>query len=98
MEAMEEAAMEAVIRAAIEEATGIQSESGSESASDNVGQGVQGSHQIHDCLRMAETQESQLQLVELVLELVINCVEIVVQLLKCFLLQAPVCEETTKDN
>jgi hypothetical protein len=94
--AMEEA-VEAVMerqRAAIEEGTGIQRESGSESASENVG--IQDSH--HDCLRGAETLESQLQLVELVLELVVNSVELVEQLLKCFFLQAPVCEETTKDN
>jgi hypothetical protein len=88
--------MEVVILAAIEEATGIQSESWSESASENVGQGIQGSHRIHYCLREAETGESQLQLIELDLELVFNSVEIIEQLLKCLLLQAPVCEETTK--
>ena len=82
-------------KAAIEEGTGIQSESASESASENVG--IQDSHRIHDCLREAETRESQLQLVELVLELVVNSVELVEQLLKCFFLQVPVCEETTKD-
>jgi hypothetical protein len=48
---------------------GIQSESWSESASENVG--IQDSHRIHDCLLEAETQESQLQLVELVLELLV---------------------------
>ena len=57
MEEAAEAAMEAAMeRAAIEEGTGIQSESGSESASENVG--IQDSHRIHDCLREAETQES----------------------------------------
>jgi hypothetical protein len=82
MEAMAEAAMEVVIRAAIEEATGIQSESWSESASENVGPGIQDSYQIHHCIREAETRESQLQLVELVLELVVNSIEIIEQLLK----------------
>jgi hypothetical protein len=62
MEAVAEAAMEAVMLAAIEEATGIQSESRSENTSENVG--IQGVHQIHYCLREAETRESQLQLVE----------------------------------
>ena len=100
MEEAAEAAMEeaeaAMERAAIEEGTGIQSKSGNESASENVG--IQDSHRIHDCLREAETRESQLQLGELVLEIFVNSVELVEQLLKCFVLQAPVCEETTKDN
>jgi hypothetical protein len=59
-EAMEEAAetaMEAaeaaMERAAIEEGTGIQSGSGIERASEDVG--IQDSHRIHDCLREAET-------------------------------------------
>jgi hypothetical protein len=43
--AMEEAAEAAMERAAIEEGTGIQSESGSESARENVG--IQDSHRIH---------------------------------------------------
>ncbi len=51
-----EAAEAAMERAAIEEGTGIQSESGSESASENVG--IQDSHRIHDCLREAETREN----------------------------------------
>jgi hypothetical protein len=46
MEEEAEAAMEAVIRAAIEEATGIQSESGSESASLSENVGLQGPHRI----------------------------------------------------
>jgi hypothetical protein len=64
MEEAAEAAMEAadvaMERAAIEEGTGIQRESadqsGSESASENVG--IQDPHRIYDCLREAETRES----------------------------------------
>jgi hypothetical protein len=55
-EAALEAAEAAMERAAIEEGTGIQSERGSESASENVG--IQDSHQIHDCLREAETRKN----------------------------------------
>jgi hypothetical protein len=66
--------MDAMIRAAMDEATGVQSKSRSESASENVG--IQGPNLIYDCLRGAETRESQLQLVERFLELVVNSTDL----------------------
>jgi hypothetical protein len=63
MEEEAEAAMEAVIRAAIEEATGIQSESGSESASLSENLGLQGPHRIHEGVEARESQRRR-QLVE----------------------------------